>query len=45
MTFEVNRDIDAESELPHNALADAIAIRDMHLKLEEELFNEWDGCS
>lgn len=45
MTFEVNRGIDAESELPHNALADAIAIRDMHLQLEAELFDQWDGCS
>jgi len=45
MTFEVNREIDAESELPHNALADAIAIRDMHLQLEAGLFDQWDGCS
>ena len=45
MAFEVNREIDAESELPHNALADAIAIRDMHLQLELELLDKRDGCS
>lgn len=36
MTFEVRRDINAESSLPHNALADAVGIRDYQLKMEEE---------
>lgn len=34
MTFEVRRDIDCESELPHNAFYDAIAIKQQHLEIE-----------
>lgn len=33
LTMEVRRDLDAVSELPHNALADALAIRLKHLQL------------
>jgi hypothetical protein len=33
LTMEVRRDLDAVSELPHNALADAQAIRRKHLEL------------
>lgn len=40
MTFEVNREINGESELPHNALADAFANRNHQLKMEEEVFDE-----
>lgn len=34
LTMEVRRDLDAVSELPHNALADARAIRLAHLAIE-----------
>lgn len=33
MTLEIRRDLDAVSAIPHNALADARAMRDVHLKL------------
>lgn len=33
LTMEVRRDLDAVSEIPHNALADARAIRRKHLEL------------
>lgn len=34
LTMEVRRDLDAQSQLPHNALADAKANRLAHLELE-----------
>jgi hypothetical protein len=34
LTLEIRRDLDAISELPHNALADARAMRAVHLALE-----------
>jgi hypothetical protein len=34
LTMEIRRDLDAVSDLPHNALADARAIRDHQLKKE-----------
>jgi hypothetical protein len=34
LTMEVRRDLDAQSAVPHNALADALAMRDVHLKIE-----------
>jgi hypothetical protein len=35
LTIEIRRDLDATSEIPHNALADARAIRAKHLALEQ----------
>lgn len=38
ITMEIRRDLSsAESAIPHNALADAIAIKEMHLKLEGKI--------
>lgn len=37
LSFEIRRDIDAESELPHNALADARAIAKKLKELERHL--------
>jgi hypothetical protein len=34
LTMEIRRDLDAMSALPHNALADALAMRDVHLRLD-----------
>lgn len=34
LTMEIRRDLDAVSDLPHNALADARAIRAAHLAME-----------
>jgi len=34
LTMEIRRDLDCISHLPHNALADAFAIRAKHLELE-----------
>lgn len=34
LIMEIRRDLDAVSALPHNALADAIAIRSLHLEIE-----------
>jgi hypothetical protein len=34
LTLEIRRDLDAVSALPHNALADARAMREVHLALE-----------
>lgn len=34
LTMEIRRDLDAVSAIPHNALADARAMRDVHLALE-----------
>lgn len=34
LTMEVRRDLDADSEVPHNALADAIGIRKLYLELK-----------
>ena len=36
LTMEIRRDLDAESELPHNALADVRAMRLVHLALESQ---------
>lgn len=33
LTLEIRRDLDAESALPHNALADARGIRDLAVKM------------
>lgn len=40
LTMEIRRDLDAESALPHNALADARAIRDLAMsgKADEVLY-------
>ena len=34
LTMEIRRDLDAVSEIPHNALSDARAIRAVHLAME-----------
>lgn len=34
LTMEIRRDLDAVSKIPHNALEDARAMRDVHLALE-----------
>lgn len=43
LTMEVRRDLDAVSALPHNALADAIAIRGKHLELDALATARKDG--
>lgn len=35
LTMEIRRDLDAESKVPHHALWDARAIRDLYLELEK----------
>lgn len=34
LTMEVRRDLDAPSELPHNALSDARGIRDLYIQMD-----------
>lgn len=34
LTMEIRRDLDAVSDVPHNALSDAIAMRKRHLEIE-----------
>ena len=34
LTMEIRRDLDAVSDVPHNALSDAIAMRNRHLEME-----------
>ena len=34
LTMEIRRDLDAVSDIPHNALSDAIAMRKRHLEIE-----------
>jgi hypothetical protein len=43
LTMEIRRDLDAMSAIPHNALADALAMREKHLELERAATNQRGG--